>query len=332
MKIKKCSRLRPAGLLALGVFLGRGAHADTILDFNSLPAGQVENSIINQGFGSYATASSSGVTVTGFGTPNIGLNWSGIGAADTEWDYYYDGGVVWTAVQLNDSDIGDIHRLTFTPDSALASVEIKSFNFDPYYASTERFTYEVSVLSGTNVLSGPQTITFLSDATKNHPVNINYTGAPGQSLKLRLKRLASTLGAGEVEGGAYNIAVDDITFAQAPTTAFPAGPQVVSVTPADDQVGVPASYYPYFASITNGDTLLVAGSIQLQIDGSAVSPPPVISTAGGLTNVSFPGTTLLSSGLHYYQLSYSDDHGASYTNDVVFSAIYTTLPASFAPL
>jgi hypothetical protein len=171
---------------------------------------------------------------------------------------------------------------------------------------------------------------YLSDTTKNHPVSINYTGAPGQTLKLEIARAASTLGAGEVEGGGFNIAVDDIQFAQLPETALPAGPLVVSVTPAEGQTGVPAVYYPYLASITNGATTLVASSIQLRLDGNPVSPPPAISSAGGLTNVSFPGTNLLTSGSHTYTLTYDDNVGSNYTHEVNFVSAYATLPIAFA--
>jgi hypothetical protein len=335
MKIKKLANLRPVAMIALGVFLGRGAQADTILDFETIPADQILNAApgILQTFGDYAAASSDGVTVVGFGTPNIGLTWNAGGAGDARWDYYNDlltynvwGG----AGQLNDSLVGGFHSITFTPNSASARVVVKSFNFFPYYVSSERFTYNVSVLSGATVVSGPTNITFLSDATKNHPVNINYTGTPGQTLKLRLDRVASTLGAGEIEGGAFNIAVDDIKFAQQPETAFSSGPQVVSVTPADGQTGVAATYYPYLASITNGSTALVASSIILKLDGSLVSPPPTVSSADGLTNVSYPGTTLISSGAHTYTLLYADNLGASYTNEVQFIANYTTLPTTYA--
>ena len=89
MKIRK--HLRPAGLIALGVFLGRGAHADTTLDFNSLAGDctppQIHNPNAPPGitnFGNYAAASSGGVTVSGgFGTPNIGIGWSGSPSPDT---------------------------------------------------------------------------------------------------------------------------------------------------------------------------------------------------------------------------------------------------------
>lgn len=332
MKIKKLTYLRPIALAALGVFLGRGAQADTILDFDIVPAGQPVNGApgVLQSFGDNAVASSDGVTVVGFGTPNIGLSWSATGAGDARWDYYNDGGFLWSAGQLNDSAIGTAHKLAFAPNSPAARVVIKSFNFHPYYISTERFSYNISVLAGATVVSGPTPITFLSDSTKAHAVTINYTGAPGQTLKLRIDRVASTLGGGEVEGDPYDIAVDDIKFAQLPETVFPAGPQVVSVTPADDQTGVAAVSHPYLASITNGATTLVAGSIQLRLDGSLVSPPPTISSAGGLTNVSHSGASLLTSGFHLYTLTYADNLGATYTNEVQFSAIYATLPATYA--
>jgi len=174
--------------------------------------------------------------------------------------------------------------------------------------------------------------TFTSDGTENHPVNINYTGTPGQTLKLRLSRIASTLGAGEIESTAYSLAVDKIAFAQTPATTFPAGPQVVSVTPADDTKGLPAtSVPPYAASITNGPTLTVAAPIQLKLDGVAVSPPPTISSSGGLTNVSYPGAAAsLIAGPHVYTLTYADNLGAIYTNEVVFNFDFKTLPPSYA--
>jgi hypothetical protein len=365
MKIKKNSRLAPVALVALGVFLGRGAQADTVLDFASLPTGQVNNcngscAGILQGFGSDAAASSAGVTVTGFGTPNIGLNWGGIGESDTQWDYYLNWLSDPGAAQLNDSDVYCIHDLTFAPNSESASVVIESFNFFPYYVSTERFTYNVSILSGTNVVNGPANFTFLSDAANDHPVTLDYAGAPGEALKLRIARVPSTLGLGEIEGGAYNIAVDTIEFAQMPETNFPAGPQVVldtpadlqtnnvavyepPVIPADDQAGVPAfNYldpqtgrpaftYPFDASITNGDTTLETNSCQLDLDGIPVSPPPTISSAGGLTTVSYPGTNLfLSGGYHIYTLTYNDNLGAAYTYEATFGALFAMLPSTYA--
>jgi hypothetical protein len=300
------------------------------------------------------------VTVTGFGTPNIGLIWGYIGLPDTHWDYYLNWLTDPGAGQLNDSAVGTFHDLTFAPNSESASAVIESFNFFPYYVSTERFTYDVSILAGTNVVEGPTEFTFLSDATNDHPVSLDYTGAPGEALKLRIARVASTLGAGEVEGGGFNIAVDAMRFAQLPATVFPAGPQVVldtpadlqtnevavydpPVTPVDDQAGLPAfSYmdaqtglpafsYPFDASITNGDTTLVASSIRLELDGSLVSPPPSISSAGGLTNVSYSGTNLLiGSGFHTYTLTYRDNLGSNYTYQAVFSLIFATLPTKYA--
>ncbi len=330
MKIRK--HLRPAGLIALGVFLGHGAQADTVIDFNFATA-PGNNNPIYQNFGGYATNSSDGVTVTGFGTPNIGLTWVGTGDPATRWEFYNDG--VWSAGQLNHSIVGSANEIVFTPNNANARAVIKSFNFHPYYVFAkygEVFTYDVSVLSGTNVLSGPIHTTYLSDGTKNHPVNVNYTGAPGQILKLKMARVASVLGAGEVEGFPGDIAADDITFAQLPTSELAVGPQVVSVSPTDDQSGVAGANYSYFASITNGDTTLVASSIKLKFDGALVSPPPVISSTNDTTNVFYSATTLLPpASTHFYTLTYSDNLGATYTNDTVFTiATYPTLPPSYA--
>jgi hypothetical protein len=229
--------------------------------------------------------------------------------------------------------VGTTETLTFTPNNPSARAEIESFDFFGYYNSNERFTYNVSVVSGTNVVNGPTTYTFLSDGTENHPVTINYTGAPGQTLQLRLARVASTLGAGEREGNEYDNSVDNIAFAQTPATTFPAGPQVVSVSPVDGTSGLPAtSIPPYAATIADG-TLTAAAPFQLTLDGSLVSPPAsVTALGGGLTSVSYPGAApvLLASGLHLFTLSYADNLGGMYTNQVVFSTIYATLPTTYA--
>jgi hypothetical protein len=341
MKLKRLKSFRTGALLAIGVFLGHGARAGTILTFDSDAASctppQIENPNAPPGitnFGNYAAASSGGVTVSGFGTPNIGLVWGGIPSPDTRWEYYNNPGTPWAgAVQLQGSAVGTTEKLSFVPNNPSASVTVESFIFDAYYNDNERFTYKVSVVSGTNVLSGPTTVSFLSDGTKNHPVNINYTGAPGQTLKLVLLRVASNLGANEIEGNEYNNAVDDIAFAQTPATTFPAGPQVVSVTPADDTMGLPAiAIPPYAATIADGPTLAATAPFRLQLDYSPVSPPPTITPlGGGQTSVSYPGAaSMLTSGPHVYTLTYADNLGAFYTNEVVFSTIYTALPKAYA--
>jgi hypothetical protein len=291
-------------------------------------------------YGNFAAASSPGIAVSGFGTPNIGLTWGSDNWPDTRWEYYNTSGGLWGdgaggsgVVQLQASSVGTTEALTFAPNNPAASVTIESFKFFGYYNDNERFTYDVSVVSGTHVLSGPTRITYLSDGTKNHLVTINYAGAPGQTLKLKLHRVPSTLAAGEVEGNEYNNAVDDIAFAQTPATTFAAGPQVVSVTPLDNTTGLPAtSSPPYSAIVTNGPTLTLATPIQLKLDGVPVSPPPTITPLGsGETSVSYPGSaSLLSSGDHVYTLVYADNLGGFYTNEVVFSTIYTTLPAAYA--
>ena len=209
MKRTRLGRLKPAALVAVGVVLGRGAQADTVLDFNALPPGQVNNAQIIAGFGSNAGASSPGVSVSGFGTPDISLTFGssvgGSGGSATRWDYYID--TVWSAGQLNGSTNGAFHSILFTPIPS-AAVSLNSFDFHPYYVSAETFNYSWSVLDGLTALTGGS-INFTSDATKNHPVNINFTGGPGQALTLRIDRTGGT-------GSGQNIAVDDVSFAQVP--------------------------------------------------------------------------------------------------------------------
>lgn len=309
---------RAVALVATGVFLGRGAQADTTLDFDVLPPGVNNNSVVAQTFGDEAGLSSEGITVTGFGTPNIGLTWQGTGGT---WQHYTEsgGGAVWTAVQLDNSDVGDRHELIFTPNHPSAAVVIKSFNLHGYYISTERFTYDVSILAGTTVVSGPTNITFLSDATKDHPVSLSYTGMVGQALTLRLDRVASALQAGEVEGDRGDIAVDDIVFAQLPETEFAIGPEVLSVFPANLATGI-APDYDYRAVITNRSTAIVTNSIQLRFNGTPLTP--TITESDGLTTVSYAAAGLLPAGSsNRYTLTYADNSlptPKNYTNEVSY--------------
>src|SRR5688572_907547 len=106
MKRSKLGRFNTTAIAAVGVFLGRGAYAATIIDFDTIPAGQSHNAQIIDTFGDNAAASSAGVTVVGTGTPNIGLTWQATGG---RWDYYID--TVWSAGQLDSSGVGDLHEV-----------------------------------------------------------------------------------------------------------------------------------------------------------------------------------------------------------------------------
>jgi hypothetical protein len=203
MKRSKLGRLRPYAIVAIGIVLGRGAQADTIITFD---AGVANNTAITAPFGSNVSASGPGVSVVGLGTPGIGLTWGGGPGATARWEYYND--AVWSAGQLNGSTNGFFHSILFTPTPSVA-VTLDSLNFHPYYIDpSETFNYGWSVLDGTTVLTSGS-INFSSDATKNHPVNINFTGNIGEALTLRLDRIGGT-------GSGQNIAVDDVRFAQVP--------------------------------------------------------------------------------------------------------------------
>jgi hypothetical protein len=222
MKKNKLCRLKPILLVAVGVFLGRAAQAqNTILTFDIAPGGQANNAVILSGFGSFASSSTAGVSVSGGGTPNVGLTWGftavagggGGGGNNVEWDYYNGG--VWNAVQLNNSGVNNTgsgtasHQLTFAPTGGFA-VQLNSFALHGYYNSSETYDYTWSVLSGLTTLASG-TYSFTSDGTGNHPININYTGGSGEVLVLDILRTGGS-------GSAFNIAVDNISFGQ---TAVP---------------------------------------------------------------------------------------------------------------
>ena len=202
MKRNLLKNLKPVALAAVGVFLGRGASADTILTFNTRPPGQNNNAMIIDGFGSHATNSSAGVQVIGTGTPDIALTWQ---SDSGRWDYYID--AVWSAGQLDGSNVGVSHEVVFTPTPTVPVI-VKSFNFHPYYNNGLDYAYDWSVRDAGGIALTNASITFPCDAIKNHPVNINYTGGPGQALTLHIERTGGS-------DDSQSIAVDDIDFAQA---------------------------------------------------------------------------------------------------------------------
>lgn len=328
MRTESHPRITPIVLWAIALSIGSRAPADTILDFDIPPPGVSTNVSIPQEFGDNVVEPSDGISLDGFGTPNIGLSWLTGGG---NWHYYLD--AVWASVQLDDSYEGDSHSIVFAPNNPAARVVVKSFNFFPYYVSNERFTYTVALYSGATAVSGPTTVTFTSDATRDHPVVLNHTGEPGQTLELRLVRTASALEEGEMEGDGYNIAIDDIVFAQDPPMLLVNGPEVRAVSPVDRQTGV-AALYAYRAEIVNGDTAVVPGTIQLKLDGALVAPAPVVTADAGGAIVTFQAPGLLAPGsTHTYTLTYNDNGtpAAAYTHSVQFTVSdYPTLPVSYA--
>src|SRR6185369_15349223 len=180
----------------------------TILTFD----GYSSDTAIPDSFGDNVTANTTGITVISNGTPDINLAWAATGDAGTEWEFYNDG--VWSAAQLNSCDVGEYYDLHFAPTNN-AAVVIQSFKFHGYYNDSERFTFGMEIWDNGELLTN-WTYTFLSDGTKDHQVNVNFTGQPGHELVLSFNRNASTLGGGEVEGDPYDIAVDDINFSEIP--------------------------------------------------------------------------------------------------------------------
>jgi len=299
----KRNKLKLLSTLAVGVVLGRGAQADTILTFDAAPPGQAFNEVPIPGFGDNAGSSRPGVDVLGFGTSGISLDFRGSGGA-TRWEYYIDG--VWSAAQLNGSTIGSFHAIDFTP-SPTAAVAIKSFNFHPYYLSSETYNYAWSVRAGATILASG-TISFEADASKNHPVAVDYTGNLGQTLTLQVDRTGGS-------GSGQNIAVDDIRFAQLPE---PAGPYVISSTPTAGQ-NPTSPDAPFDATLTNGVTQLAPGSIRLFLNGAMVAA--TITPLPESASVSFRPPALLPSGSsNKYSLVFADNAipSRSYTNDVPF--------------
>jgi len=305
MKRSRLTHLKFIGA-AVGVLLGRGAMADTILTFDARPSGQANNTQIAQSFGDNVSSPGNGIAVSGFATPGVALTWS-TGVGGGEWDYYVDS--VWSAGQLDGSNVGTTHRVTFTP-TATAGVSIKSFNFHPYYNNGLNYTYDWSVTDGATVLASGS-IEVVCDGTKNHPVTINYAGSLGQALTLNITRTGGN-------DSSQNIAVDDIRFSQLPE---PSGPFLTSLSPANGQNPARPDA-PYDAAVTNAGTAVVPSSIKLFFNGATVNPT-VTPLTGGAT-VSFrPSGLLPSESTNKYTLTYNDNAvpARSYTNDAQFVVV-----------
>jgi len=318
-------------------------RADTILTFDTVAPPQFHNAAIPQSFGDNASSSSSGIIVTGIGTPDINLTWgatnnpANASSPSQRWDYYSIASEdFWRLAQLNQSRVNDAHELTFTPANA-ARVVIKSFNFHGYYPSVlnptnslyyqERFTYRWDVLD-TNLTSlAGATYSFLSNSNKDHQVSINYTGSNGQPLILRLTRIASTLGGTgaindpiQVEGDPADIGIDDITFSEETSNTDP----VVNVTaPINGETNHAPAFF-YRATILDGfSRQAVVNTVRLRLDGDLLSP--TIGKTGLVTTVTFAAGGLIRSGsTHTYSLTFEDNAGspASYTNQTAFTVQY----------
>lgn len=201
-------KFRPSPLLPFltsALAATSAAHAATVLTF----AGTTTNANIPATFGDNAAVSSTGVEVTGAGTPNIDLTWSATGGT---WQSYTTDAYAsntWTTgvAQLDSVSTGDTFTLTFTPGAGFG-VKINSFNFDTYDSLAGSYTMTWDVFSGatggTSVLSG-LVATFSGDV--NPGVTVNFTATDSQPYRLVL-----TMSAGTGQGS--YLAVDNISFDQ----------------------------------------------------------------------------------------------------------------------
>jgi hypothetical protein len=205
------------------------AYADTVLDFGSLPDGQANGAMVISGFGSFASTSSPGVTVTGFGTPDIGLTWGQTpnGSNPIQWNYY-SGGTFgsWSAAQLynsfytNTAPTTTPHTLTFTP-SGDAAVQINSFQFVTEelgeVGDTEVFDYTWTIIdANTSQQLDQGIVTEFGASDTPIDVNIGYTGGNGEPLTLELLRTTFSQDAQDGTPTGWAIAAQNFDFAEVP--------------------------------------------------------------------------------------------------------------------
>lgn len=111
----------------------------------------------------------------------------------------------------------------------------------------------------------------------------------------------------------YDVLASESFKVTAVTTTLP---RVLSVTPGNNASGLPP-VVPFRATLTNGTTQIVAGSVTLTVNGTAVTPTVV--TADGLTTVTYTNSALLASGSSpTFRLTFSDNATPAnrFTNEV----------------
>ena len=220
------------------------AMGDTVIIAN--PGGG-QNSGVPDTFGDQVTTSSSGayadafaVSGTPVGTPNIDLTWSAVenrsGGSTLRWEFHNWGGSSTAdggALQLNGSQGGtggtdpflanDIHQVTFTPDTGIGVI-IKTFNFvGDTDGDIYQYNWRVVQVSDSQVVASGQTPQWTTDGSQiarppwdgAPSVEINYTGAIDEALRLEI---AQSIGS---EGSGVDISIDNLAFAQHGTPQSP---------------------------------------------------------------------------------------------------------------
>jgi PEP-CTERM motif len=215
MKRSKLNTLRNASLIAVGLVLARGAQATTTIGSTTLTLDPSAGAPITT-FGSLASTSSPGVVTTLGGTPDVSLVWQSTLVGHTAVNFDYISGGPWSGdAELNNSSIGITHEIDFSVPS-FASVTLNSFNFQPYLADGNGYTYTVTVFDVTkSTVLDTQGVTIPATSTLKDLVTLNAVGGLGDTLALTLTRTGGT-------GNPLNIAIDDPSFTELvpePTTA-----------------------------------------------------------------------------------------------------------------
>lgn len=184
------------------------ANATTVT-FNNAAAG--DNADIALNYGSNITGNATGfVTTDGSGaTPNVGLTW--LGNIPNEWEYH--AGSFWnheSPVHVLQMDHGagvpptdNIAEVVFSPEAGRA-VTINSFLLvgASDQTSAPQVTWEVV---GTGI-SGSELVT--PGSVTGNPVNVGFTGVPGQPYTLRFMHVPGSGGSGR------GTVLDDLSFSE----------------------------------------------------------------------------------------------------------------------
>lgn len=212
-------------LILASALLTAHATAATVITNNGRTSDNVD---IPQTFGDNITTATADISVSlgvgGFiGTPNIDLGWSstgGSGGQTNNWQHHRATGGTPSpgggALQMDGGVVGSTYSVTFTPQAGYGVV-LNSFSFvNDTTSNNVNYYYTVSIIDvtasnpilTTNVSFNPSVSNTVPLAT----VNLNTTGAIGNTLRLQLQR---TAGAGTA-GAGNDIYIDNLSFDQVP--------------------------------------------------------------------------------------------------------------------
>lgn len=185
------------------------------------------------------------------GTPNIGLSWSATNIGTRPgWEFHSWGGAGATntdggVLQIDGTQVASTFSITFTPNSPAVGVIINGFNFvgDTNNGQDYQYLVEVVDLSDDSIAESITTTVWQTNTSLNPTnsatwagapaVEVDFTGADGQSYRLDITRVAGNGTAGQGDMAIDNLSFDQTSLPLPVVTQTPAGPSSVTALSSD---------------------------------------------------------------------------------------------------